>query len=154
MSVLEELEKPIRWEHIGKEKEFENNVYENLDQIIDIMELPSIKVVERQKQIRMDNFQIKMDIAIRHIDGSATIFEVKKTNKKHPATSPFQQMQAIGQLLLYQNVFQIRTGVKPRLVLIDNKIHKRTYYSFLEDKLPITLMELQKDRLFIPYRAF
>ena len=38
-----------------------------------------------------------------------------------------------------------------RLALIDNKIYYRTFCAFLGYKLPITLIDFQKDRLFIPY---
>lgn len=148
------LREPLRWEFLGNEKEFESNVFENLTELVGVLGLPPIKIAERQRQIRFTGGQIIMDIVVRHIDGSATIFEVKKANAKHPATSPHAQMQAIGQLLLYQNIFELKTNVKPRLILIDNKIHERTWLAFRGNNLPITLIELQKDRVFVPYRAF
>lgn len=152
--LIEELSKPMRFEFMGKEKEFEENVFENIEQIIDVLELPEIKLAQRQIRIQADGMQAIMDIVVRHVDGSATIFEVKRGNIKHPATAPFNQMQAIGQMLLYRELFEAATNVDPRLILIDNKIFKRTYMAFLRTKLPITLMELQKDRLFIPYKSF
>lgn len=150
----EVLKEPIEWQFQGSEKEFEDNVVEHIEEICSLLDLPPIDSVHRQRQIRMADFQVIMDIVIRHTDETATIFEVKKANSKHPATGTFNQMQGIGQLLLYQNVFEARTGGKPRLVLIDNKIYERTVLSFKNNQLPITLVDFQKDRIFIPYRAF
>src|SRR5699024_7615002 len=124
-------------EFMGNEKEFEQNIMDILDQIIDCLELPEIESVGRQKQIRFSEFQIIIDIIVRHKDDSATIFEVKKPNLKYPHTGTSEQVKAIGQLLLYQNIFQIKTGVKPRLALIDNKIFERTVFTFLNNELPI-----------------
>lgn len=150
--IMEELEKPVKWEFDGNESEFETNLLEHIEEIRLALRLPLIEAVGRQKQIRLsDDSQIIMDIVVRHTDGTATIFEVKKYNNKYPHTGTANQVQAIGQLLLYASVFEAETGIRPRLVMADNKIFKRTLYVFSETKLPITLLELQKDRLFIPY---
>lgn len=150
--IVEELEKTVKWEFDGNESEFETNLLEHIEEIRLALALPPIEAVGRQKQIRLsDDSQIIMDIVVRHTDDTATIFEVKKYNNKHPHTGTVNQVQAIGQLLLYASVFEAQTGIRPRLVLADNKIFKRTLYVFSETKLPITLLELQKDRLFIPY---
>lgn len=148
------LREPMRYEIEGSEKDFEENVFDNLEQMIAGLGLPKITTAERQRQIRFPGGQIIMDIVVRHTDGSATIIEVKKPSKQNPSTSPYAQMQAIGQLLLYQNVFEMKTNIKPRLILIDNKIHERTCLAFAGNNLPITLIDFQKDRVFIPYRAF
>lgn len=154
MNTLEVLREDIISEFIGNEKQFEGNIIENIDQIVECLKLPKIKAVGRQKQIRFKGGQIIMDIVVRHVDDSATIFEVKKQNAKNKQVSPHAQMQAIGQLLLYQNVFEAKTNINPRLVLIDNKIHERTYLAFMGNNLPITLVDFQKDRIFIPYRYY
>lgn len=153
-SLTELLREPIKWEFSGPEKEFESNVIEHIDEICNFLDLPEIESIYRQRQIRASDFQIIMDIVIRHTDKTATIFEVKKANEKHPHTGTSNQMQAIGQMLLYQNVFESVTGGKPRLVLIDNKIYERTLWAFINNQLPITLVDFQKDRVFIPYRAW
>jgi len=152
--LLSLLKEPIRWEFDGSEKEFEDNVAEHIEEICLHLDLPAIESIYRQRQIRMNGFQVIMDIVVRHLDQTATIFEVKKANSKHPSTGTFNQMQGIGQLLLYQNAFEMVTGGKPRLVLIDNKIYERTLWSFVNNELPITLVDFQKDRLFVPYRAW
>lgn len=152
--AIELLKEPVRFEHVGREKEFEDTVLENIEEICECLGLPAIESIHRQKQIRIDGFQVIIDIAVRHIDQTATIFEVKKYNNREPATGTYQQMQAIGQLMLYQNVFEAVTGGKPRLVLIDNKIFYRTALSFNGNNLPIALVELQNNRLFVPYRPW
>lgn len=113
MDSLKFLREPVRWEFLGNEKESESNVFENLDELVEGLGLPSVRIAERQRQIRFTGGQIIMDIVVRHTDDSVTIFEVKKANANHPATSPHAQMQAIGQLLLYQNIFELKTNVKP-----------------------------------------
>ena len=145
------MQKPLRYEFIGNEKDFEESISENIDEICAGMGLPPIVAVGRQRMIHLNGFQIKPDILIRHDDGTMTVFEVKKANERYPATGTANQMSAVGQLLLYGNVMQAVIGAPVRLVLIDNKIYFRTYCAFVGNKLPITLVEYQNDRIFIPY---
>ena len=152
--VITELKKPVMYECIGKEKEFEQNVVDNIDLICDCLSLPEIYAVDRQKRIDVDNFSIKPDIIVRHLDDSFTIFEVKRYNDKYPGTGPALQMNAVGRLLLYGNVFEAVYKEKVRLALIDNKIYYRTYCAFSGNNLPITLLDFQKDRLFVPYNGW
>ena len=149
-----ELKTPMQYEFIGDEKAFEGYIFENIDEICAGLKLPPVIAKDRQRLIKCDDFQIKPDILVRHIDGTMTVFEVKKANEKYPSTAPFNQMQAIGQLLLYQNVLQAKILQPVRLALIDNKIYYRTYCAFVGNKLPITLLELQNDRIFVPYNAW
>ena len=152
--TIKHLREPMRWQFMGNEKEFESNILEHIEEINEFLGLPEISSIHRQRQIRVMGVQVKMDIVLRHIDQTATIIEVKKVNNKNSHTGTNNQMQAIGQLLLYQNLFKAKTGGKPRLVLIDNKIYERTMLAFLGNNLPITLVDFQKDRIFIPYRAW
>lgn len=153
-TTLDYLRESMKYEFMGTEKDFEENVILHLEQICECLELPKIESIHRQKIIKMSGIQGKMDIVVRHTDQTATIFEVKKVNTKYPSTGTSNQMQGIGQLLLYQNLFEAKTGGKPRLVLIDSKIFERTYLSFIGNNIPITLVEFQKDILFIPYKAW
>lgn len=148
------LREPVASEFIGGEFAFEEHIVEHLEEICEFLGLDEIRNVQRQKQIRADRFQVIMDIIVKHTDESVTIFEVKKFNNKYPANGPVNQMQGVGQVLLYQNIYELRFGVRPRLVLIDNKIYERTMMAFMNNALPITLMEMQKDRMFIPYRGW
>lgn len=152
--ITDVLREPIIHVYQGKEKEFEEHIVLHLDELCDILELPPILTCQQQLQIRAFGTQCILDIAVKHTDGSTTIFEVKKVNNKNPHTGTANQMQAIGQLLLYQNMYELKTGVRPRLLLIDNKIFERTLWSFVGNDLPITLVDFQKDRVFVPYRAW
>jgi hypothetical protein len=154
VNTVQELKTPLRHEFIGKEKDFEDYIYENMDEICEGLGLPGIFLKDRQRMIHCGNFQIKPDILVRHTDETMTIFEVKKANEKYPSTGTFNQVQAIGQLLLYRNVVESIIHAPVRLALIDNKIYYRTFCAFLGNELPITLIELQNDRIFVPYNAW
>lgn len=151
---IKEMKKPIRFEFAGNEKAFEEMVVLNIDQICECLGLAPIKYVKTQRMIRCDNFFIRPDILVRHTDDTMTVFEVKKQNEKYPVTGTSNQMNAIGQLLLYQTVLQEIINAPVRMALIDNKIYFRTYCAFMNHKLPIALMEIQKDRLFVPYNGW
>lgn len=154
LAAIEEMKKQMEYMFIGKEKDFEDHIYENIDEICAGLGLPAIMTTGRQCLIHRDGLQIKPDIIVRHIDGTMTVFEVKKANEKYPSTAPTNQMQAIGQLLLYGNVLEAMIDAPVRLALIDNKIYYRTFCAFIGNNLPITLIELQNDRIFVPYNAW
>lgn len=116
------LQEPVQYECIGNEDMLEENVIDNLDQICEGLDISEPMEVYRQKEIFADGFKIRPDIIIRHKDETRTIIEVKKFNNKHPSTGTANQMSAVGQLLLYGNVFYAKAGVDARLVLLDNKI--------------------------------
>ena len=152
--IHEEVKKPLQYLFIGKEKEFEDYIFENIEEICEGLGLPEITIKDRQRMIHCGDFQIKPDILVRHIDGTMTVFEVKKANEKYPCVAPTNQMQAIGQLLLYRNVIETIIDAPVRLALIDNKIYYRTLCAFVGNNLPITLIELQNDRIFVPYNVW
>ena len=149
--AIELLKEKPRYIFEGSERDFEKHIIENIDLICESIGLPDIYAIRQQKQIRFEKSLIVMDILIRHIDGSATIFEVKKTNDKNPHTSTREQVSSIGQMLLYKNVFKAKTGVEPRVALLTDKLLYRTMVVFNETELPLTLIEFQRNRLFVPY---
>lgn len=152
--IVRELKRPAMYEFAGNEKQFEENIMDNIDLICAGLGLPEIVEADEQRMIKVDGFFIRPDIIARHIDGSMTVFEVKKVNEKYPATGPTNQMTAVGQLLLYGNVLSAKIDGKVRLALIDSKIYYRTYCAFIGNKLPITLIDFQKDRVFVPYNGW
>ena len=152
--AIKELKANVRWELVGNEKDLEDNIVKNIKEICTGLYLPEIKEIGRQKMIDAGGFYIKPDIMIRHIDGTMTIFEVKKDNSKYPSTGTTNQMNAVGQLLLYKNVIESIIDGLVRVALIDNKIHYRTYCAFIGNRLPITLIDFQKDRVFVPYNGW
>lgn len=150
--TIEELRRSPDFEFVGNESQFEDNIFEHIEDICVGLHLPRVIVKQRQVMIPIEKqFTIRPDIVVRHEDYSCTIFEVKKANDKYPSTGTSNQMNAVGQLLLYGNVFEAIIKTKPRLALIDNKIYYRTMCAFMGNKLPITLIDFQKDRVFVPY---
>ncbi|KAK9680601.1 hypothetical protein QE152_g38898 [Popillia japonica] len=152
--LLDELKKPIMYQMSGNEKNLESNIIDNIDLVCECLKLPKIEIVDSQRMIDANGFYIKPDILVRHIDETMTVFEVKKASEKHPATGPTNQMAAVGQLLLYKNVLEEKINCNVRVALIDNKIYYRTFCAFINNRLPITLIDFQKDRLFVPYNGW
>ncbi|OUS72990.1 hypothetical protein B1748_23565 [Paenibacillus sp. MY03] len=145
------LQDEIKWDFIGNESEFESHILEHIDDLLDGMSLPPKRVVLRQKQFRFDNTQIIIDLLVQHTDRSITIFEVKKKSDRNPHTSPSLQVGAIGQLMLYKTIVGGIYDPNVRLVLIDNKIHFRTYLTIKTNNLPIALVEFQKDFVLVSH---
>ena len=151
--IIVELKKPQKYYFIGKEKDYEQNFVENLKQVCKALDLPKIKSIERQKRYNISNFSIIVDVIVFHIDNTYSIFELKCDNK-YPSSRAVAQTSAIGQLLLYSSCLTEIYGAVPRLFLVDQKINIRTMCTFSQYKLPITLLEFQNDRLFVPYRVW
>lgn len=154
--VIETIKERQRYFFNGGEKEFEEYVLESLEDICEGLGLPPIGEVERQKRINVGEFAIQPDIVVWHTDGTGSIFEIKCVNRINPATGRSAQVNAVGQLLLYRSVFKEARGkgeFAPRLFLVDQKIYDKTVCVFSEFKLPVTLVEIQNDRVFIPYRC-
>ena len=153
--AIREMNKDYYYKESGNESDFEEKI---MDCIIDLcygLGLPVPDRILRQKTYKIDGFTIKPDIIVIHQDNSLTVFEIKKANEKHPCTATSNQMNGIGQLLLYKSVLSsIYSNAKIRLALVDNKIHKRTFCTFAQEKLPVTLVEVQKERVFVPYYAW
>lgn len=150
-NVIEEIKKPLRYMFKGNEKDFEGYIHDNIIEICEGLGLPPVRWIARQKTLIRDGVNIRPDIVVRHTDETMTVFEVKKVNEKAPATGANNQMNAIGQLLLYKTILTRQIGAPVRLVLIDNKIYYKTFFTVTDNRLPITLVELQNDRVFAPY---
>lgn len=150
-NTIDILEEKQRYFFIGQEKQFEEYVVSNIDDICEGLCLPRVKKIKRQKRYDLPSFSIKPDLIVIHEDDTFSVFEIKCTNPKYPGTSVTEQTRAIGQLLLYKSTLKELYNASPRLFLVDTKIHKRTVMVFSEIKLPVTLIEIQNDRVFIPY---
>lgn len=136
----------------GKEKQYQEFIMKNLPDICQGLKLSKIKNIREQEWIKTDGFKIVPDILTFHEDNSISIFEIKCSNGK---TSPFEQMAAIGQILLYRNVINaIHNPEYIRCFVVDQKIHYRTMCAFVDNELPITLLEVNKDKVFIPYSDY
>lgn len=149
--VIRLLEEKQRYAFKGKEKDFEKHVIAHIDVILEALGLPKAKMIESQKRLNLCDFSIIPDVWVKHVDDTLTIIEVKCVNHKHPATAATLQTNAIGQVLLYKTMLEAYTGGKVRVCILDQKINYRTYITVSKYCLPITLIEFQKDRIFIPY---
>ena len=138
---------------IGKEKEYEEYLVDGMSDICEGLGLPPISDIKTQQRFNLDTFSIKPDIMVFHSDGTLSVFEVKCSNSRYPSTGVSSQTQAIGQILLYKSVLEELIKGKLRMFLVDQKIYSRTICVFSQMKLPITLIEVQNDRVFVPYQG-
>lgn len=88
-TAIDMLKEPLRFEFVGKECDFEKCIVDDIAEIVKNLGLPDIQVVERQKTVTLSDIQIRMDIIVRHVDDTITIFEVKKVNSKNPQSGPY-----------------------------------------------------------------
>ena len=149
MDVIEEIKKEHRYLFKGNEKKFEKYVYDNLSDICNNLDFANIKKAEMQHVIKTANYKIIPDIMIWHEDGTGTIFEVKVTNLNNPQTSPNEQIKSIGQLLLYRSVIKEKYGKFPRVFMVTDQLFEKTFHIFAHNDLPVGLIEIQNDRVFV-----
>lgn len=147
--VIKRLKEKQNYLFDGNEKKFKEFVVENINEIFENANIPKTKKIEIEKVIKLADIRCRIDLFIIHTDNTVSIMETKCTNNKFPSTASFEQCKAIGQILLYGYIFECYYGVKPRLFLIDTKIHFRTFSVINKYKLPIILMEIQNDGVFI-----
>lgn len=156
--VIAALEKSPESIFNGNESAYEKYVVSVLPEIFAELNLPAIEKIETQVFQKVGSFRIILDIYVLHCDNSVSILEAKcsKITKNNHGVAAQAQAQSIGQLLLYKGVVEelrkTRFGdSKVRLFLVDQKILPRTVCIFSQCKLPITLLEVSGDRVFIPF---
>lgn len=148
--LIEDLKSPVISEFMGAEKGFQQYLIENLVEIMSFTGKTIINV-EEQKVLLFKDFKVILDIVIYWDDGSCSILEVKKYNNKYPSTGANEQCRAIGQVLLYKNVFNAKYGIDPDIYIVDNKIFYRTYVCYKSFNLPVRFIEVQNDRVMVIY---
>ena len=151
VSKWDVLNEEQRYFYIGIEKDYEKFIVNNIEDICDGLNLPKIETIKQQPRYNLEMFSIRPDIIVYHVDGTYSVFEIKCSRNKYPSEGAYNQAQAIGQLLLYKSVLKEINGASPRMFLVDQKIYTRTVCVFSEMQLPITLIEVQGNRVFIPY---
>lgn len=135
----------------GQEEDLEAYYYNNMTEICKEIGLPKVKKVIKQKSIKLRNKYIRPDLLTIHENGEKSVFEVKCSNSKNNNTSATEQCKGLGQLMLYSSYIKEMSGERPNLFLISDKIYERTVMAFSDFGLPVTLMEVQKNIIFIPY---
>lgn len=151
MEAEEYLKRPIDGYDYESEREFEGFAASKLKPIFLKLNLAPADRIERQLLIVSD-VKIIPDIIVRHEDGSISIIEIKCALEKSKSQSASLQCHAIGQLLLYKSVFLTRKADQNiRLFLITNKLEYRTLTAVIYSDIPISLIEINRTEIFIPY---
>jgi transposase len=136
----------------GREEDLEVFYNNNISKICKKIGLPKVKKILSQKSIKLNGKYIRPDLLVIHENGEKTVFEVKCSNAKNNNTSATEQCKGLGQLMLYNSYIKEMSGERPNLFLISDKIYERTVMAFSDFDLPVTLMEVQKNIIFIPYK--
>lgn len=138
--VINELAREFNNRFHGNENEYINNFLLDVNTIFEKFGFPEIKSIEQQKRV---GSRI-IDIFIVHKDLSCSVLEVKCKKEK---ISLDEQFKSIGQILMYDDIFQHQYKVAPRLFLVDQKIYIDTWKIILRNKLPINLLQFQYDNV-------
>lgn len=149
--TLSELKKPREYSFNGNEKEFQNLFIEYLDELIMKLDLPKVKEFKLQHKLRGIGCHGFPDVTVLHEDNTLSIFELKRTRPIH---SRMEQVSAIGQALFYQLLAESEVGGNIRTFLVDYRIEPETYLVCIANKLRITLIEINGNRVLVPYRYY
>ncbi len=138
---IQDLELNPQYSFIGKEKDIETHILENISDISACCMWGDVKRVERQYPITISGGRIFVDIMLWHTDGTGTAIEVKrsKTNRNDLLT-------AIGQSLFYGYKMEKSLNNMARLVIAAPVINKDLYEVVKRFKLPINLLMVDGDR--------
>ena len=130
-----------QYKFIGKEKDIESHILDNIKDISIHCSWGKVKKVERQYIIGTYKGHIIVDIMIWHNDGTGTAIEVKtgKTNRN-------DGFAAIGQCLYYGIKMQRSLKEMPRMVIAMPEINYDIYEIINYFKLPISLLMVDGDR--------
>lgn len=134
------------FDFVGKEKDVELHIIDNIHEIAKHCNWGEVVRIERQFMIRYGKGSICADIMVWHKDGSGTVIEVKRTKTNRNDT-----LAAIGQVLAYgYKVKEVLTN-RPRLVISSPEINEELYRVIQEYKLPIDLLMIDGDRaIYLP----
>ena len=131
----------------GSEKDIEEYILENINQISEECGWGEIERVETQYTVKCPlkeskQRRIRLDIFIWHKDGSGTIIEVKSIKKGYRTDA----LSAVSQSLHYGCVIENMLGCLPRLVVAANEISDDIYDTIKRFNLPICLLMVDGDR--------
>jgi len=126
---------------LGKEKDLESYILENIHDIALNCNWGEIEKVESQKSIKTKNGRIQVDILIYHKNGTATLIEVKQSRTNKNST-----LSAIGQLFYYSTVIKSWCENKPRLVIVSDQILPELYETVKDNNLLISSLMIDGDR--------
>tara|TARA_R100000951_G_scaffold79159_1_gene67155 strand:- start:296 stop:763 length:468 start_codon:yes stop_codon:yes gene_type:complete len=130
-----------RYHFKGKEKDIENHILENINDISNQCGWGVIQRVKSQYVVPFGNGRLIADIMVWHKDGTGTCIEVK--SGKHNRND---LLNAISQSLSYGYKLKSMLGNYPRLVIAAPKIEEEIYNVVAEYKLPINMLMVDGDR--------
>lgn len=128
---------PTKFDFYGREKDIEDHIIENIEDIAKYSLWGNIKGCKTQYSVGGKR-RVIIDIFLIHEDGSGTVIEVKK----HGNGGAFD---AIGQLLFYGEFIHEATGFYPRLVYASEKFDHKMLCVIHRYKLPINVLRVDGD---------
>ena len=140
-TIIQELLKPTEFKYIGAEKEFEDYLYESIDEVAFYCGWGKVKRIEKQYILKYGKKKPRVDLMVWHNDGSGTIIECKIENSNH------WMLSAIGQSLFYRNIAKHLLGQFPRIVIAADSIPTELYSVIAEYKLPIKLLQMDNGKI-------
>ena len=109
-----------------KEIDIVNDIYDNYEEFIELLGLPKVKNIEREKgisaliktdkQISRNKGFPRADIFVTHEDNTYSLIEVKKQRNKHSAV---EILKGISQLLYYEDCIEYQCPNIRKIIVID-----------------------------------
>lgn len=130
-----------QYDFIGKEKDLEDYILENINEISNNCKWGDILRIERQFQVPIAQGKVIIDIMIWHKDGTGTAIEVKRSK-----TNRNDILAGIGQCLSYALKLESALDNAPRLVIAAPVINDDLYRIVNKFKLPINLLMVDGHR--------
>ena len=127
--------------HIGNEKDIENHLIDNIDDISIGCFWGPVEKFQKQLRLDMKGFSPVCDLMIWHGDGTGTVVEVKKFKNE------LSQSHAIGQILMYGEAIKLKLSEYPRLVICSDYISPIIKSIISAQKLPIKTLQLDGDKV-------
>ncbi|MDO6389014.1 hypothetical protein Q4E40_02660 [Pontibacter sp. BT731] len=126
---------------LGKEKDLESHVLDNIHDIAKYCKWGVIKRIERQYMLKLASGHVIADIMLWHEDGTGTLIECKtgKNNRN-------DLIGAIGQVLFYGATFKALLGNMPRLVIAAPELKPELQATIQGFSLPIELILIDGSR--------
>jgi hypothetical protein len=126
-----------KFDFTGKEKDIGNHIINNLHDISRSCGWGEIIHSEKESRIIL-NSKVRIDLSLKHKDGTITIIELKKYNKH-------DIYRAIGQILHYGELMFLSYGVYPRMVIASDDIDEVMISIIKNNKLNIDLLRVDGD---------
>lgn len=140
-SALQYMHMGRHYDFIGRERDLEMHILENIHDIAAECGWGEICKVKQQFTVRLVGYHIVIDIMLWHPDGSGTLIECKTNN-----TNRNDLLTGIGQVLFYGTNLPLRLGTMPRLVIASPVISPFVRATIKEFGLPISLLGVDGDR--------